>query len=390
MNENRLTILCLVEHYLPSYRWGGPVRTISNFVNKLGNEFDIRIICRDRDFKDNKSYTNIKIDQWNLVGKAKVFYASNKIISLAGIYNLIKKTPHHIIYLNSFFSFYFSIIPLLIWKFFYISNSPCLLGPRGEFSKNALRLKSIKKFFFIYLVKFFNFYKKIYWLASTNLESKDIQEALNIPVKKIYIAQDLISNSQESVRSNFVKKNNYLRIIFLSRISPMKNLDFLLKVLLRVKSTLELFIYGPKEDLDYWKKCLKLINKLPFNIKVTIKEELTYDKVANTFSQFDLFAFPTKGENFGHVIIESLLAGTPVLLSDKTFWRHNYTPNLKIIPLKENDWVKEIEGWANLSKDTIIKIKKNTFKLAKKIKKHLNKKAIIQNRNLFKKIINNY
>jgi glycosyltransferase involved in cell wall biosynthesis len=170
----------------------------------------------------------------------------------------------------------------------------------------------------------------------------------------------------------------------------MKNLDFLLKVLLRVKSTLELFIYGPKEDLDYWKKCLKLINKLPFNIKVTIKEELTYDKVANTFSQFDLFAFPTKGENFGHVIIESLLAGTPVLLSDKTFWRHNYTPNLKIIPLKENDWVKDIEGWANLSKDTIIRIKKNTFKLAKKIKKDLNKKAIIQNRNLFKKIINNY
>ena len=170
----------------------------------------------------------------------------------------------------------------------------------------------------------------------------------------------------------------------------MKNLDFLLKVLLRVKSTLELFIYGPKEDLSYWKKCHRLICKLPLNIKVSIRKELTYGKVANTFSKFDLFAFPTKGENFGHVITESLLAGTPVLLSDKTFWRHNYTQSLTILPLKEDDWVKKIESWANLSKHKIIKIKKNTFKLAKKIKIDLNNKAIIQNKKLFKKIINNY
>jgi glycosyltransferase involved in cell wall biosynthesis len=30
---------------------------------------------------------------------------------------------------------------------------------------------------------------------------------------------------------------------------------------------------------------------------------------------------PTKGENFGHVIYESLSAGTPPLISDETPWR---------------------------------------------------------------------
>jgi glycosyltransferase involved in cell wall biosynthesis len=32
--------------------------------------------------------------------------------------------------------------------------------------------------------------------------------------------------------------------------------------------------------------------------------------------------FPTHGENYGHVILEALLAGTPVLLSDQTPWRN--------------------------------------------------------------------
>src|SRR5690606_22656373 len=35
-----------------------------------------------------------------------------------------------------------------------------------------------------------------------------------------------------------------------------------------------------------------------------------------------LFLFPTLGENFGHVILEALTAGCPVLISDRTPWRN--------------------------------------------------------------------
>jgi glycosyltransferase involved in cell wall biosynthesis len=34
-----------------------------------------------------------------------------------------------------------------------------------------------------------------------------------------------------------------------------------------------------------------------------------------------MFFFPTRGENYGHVIAESLSVGTPVLISDQTPWR---------------------------------------------------------------------
>jgi glycosyltransferase involved in cell wall biosynthesis len=38
-------------------------------------------------------------------------------------------------------------------------------------------------------------------------------------------------------------------------------------------------------------------------------------------SQHHLFLFPTRGENFGHVIHEALRAGLPLLISDQTPWQ---------------------------------------------------------------------
>ena len=110
-------ILCLIDYYLPGINSGGPVESISNLVEKLGNEFDIKIICRDHDIKSKKKYINVDVDSWNIVGKAKVFYASQKTLSPILMRKIIKKTDFDLIYFNSFFSFKFTIISLLLIKF---------------------------------------------------------------------------------------------------------------------------------------------------------------------------------------------------------------------------------------------------------------------------------
>ena len=46
-----------------------------------------------------------------------------------------------------------------------------------------------------------------------------------------------------------------------------------------------------------------------------------HDRVAEIFRAHELFVFPTHGENFGHVVLEALVAGCPVLVSDRTPWR---------------------------------------------------------------------
>jgi glycosyltransferase involved in cell wall biosynthesis len=44
--------------------------------------------------------------------------------------------------------------------------------------------------------------------------------------------------------------------------------------------------------------------------------------VGNCFGRHGLFFLPTANENFGFVILEALLAGCPVLISDQTPWRN--------------------------------------------------------------------
>ena len=44
-------------------------------------------------------------------------------------------------------------------------------------------------------------------------------------------------------------------------------------------------------------------------------------KTFETLARYHVFLFPTLNENFGHVILEALLARLPLVLSDQTFWR---------------------------------------------------------------------
>jgi glycosyltransferase involved in cell wall biosynthesis len=79
-------------------------------------------------------------------------------------------------------------------------------------------------------------------------------------------------------------------------------------------------VYGPAEDPHYFRECQALCAEFDDNIKVIFHGEIEHDKVHDIFSGNHLFFFPTHGENFGHVILEAMCAGCPVLISDQTPW----------------------------------------------------------------------
>lgn len=386
--KSKLIILCLISEFLPGFLAGGPIRSIANFIEQLGDEFEIRIVCRDRDVADSFSYSNVEVDKWNTIGKAKVFYASRKMIGFFGISKLLRETRYDILYLNSFFSFNFTILPLIIRYFGLVKRKPCAIAPRGEFAKNAIALKNKKKSIYLRVVKFLGFYNNLNWQASSHLELVDIHREFGDVAKKVKIAPDLISFLKPKLDSSSKKKSLNFRIIFLSRISPMKNLDYLIKVLTKVKAPLEFSIFGPKLDLKYWNECKKLIEKLPAHIKVNIGKEIYPEKVQEVFSQHDLFVFPTRGENFGHVILESLSAGTPVLLSDQTLWQSDKLLGLQTLELNINIWVNAIDKWANFSKDKLLASRMAALAYANKIYIK-NEKSVTENKNFFYDMVKN-
>jgi glycosyltransferase involved in cell wall biosynthesis len=230
-----------------------------------------------------------------------------------------------------------------------------VLAPRGEFSTGALELKSFKKKLFIKLASWLGLYRGITWQASSELEKQDIISALNIDPSYIFIAKDLPPKVSVNIGDLALKPNPIFKIVFLSRISPKKNLYFALQVLGQVKSSLVFDIYGPIEDKEYWQDCQNLIEQLPSNILVNYCGAVTPGQVADVFSGYDLFFFPTRGENYGHVIAESLSVGTPVLLSDQTPWQSLESDMLGWdLPLDLVLFARKIEEVANMNSEARI------------------------------------
>jgi glycosyltransferase involved in cell wall biosynthesis len=380
-----LTILCFVGYYLPGYKSGGPVRTISNMVEHLGKEFNFNIVTRDHDLLNTESYNNVLIDNWNTVGNSKVYYLSKKTITLYRLILFLKNSRYDVLYLNSLFDVKFTILPLLILWFGLASRKVTVLAPRGELSLGAMSLGRFKKKFFLFFFKNLGLYKNVHWQASSILEKKDIERELAGLSPRVSIAQDLPSKLRPQQRvKNFdsIKRNGQLQVIFLSRITPIKNLDYLLSVLKVVCSPVKLSIFGPIEDANYWRKCKSIIKELPVNITVCYKGDVKPKHVHTTFSKYDVFAFPTRGENFGHVIFESLSAGTPVIISNKTPWQKDAGSAITVISLNNhNDWVRKIENLAQLNEQSFDKIRKNSLLYASSY--ILNNKSVERNRQLF-------
>ena len=310
-----MNILTFTGHYLPGYKGGGPIKTIKNLFDQTGNSVSYKLVTSDRDLGDTLPYNSIDHNAWNKVGNAEVFYVQTGIIGYKQITKILFEKNYDLIYLNSFFSPTFSLLPLILAK---TLRQKVIVGPRGEFSEGALSLKSRKKNTFIKLYKLLNLHRGTIYQASSIYEAEDIKRVLGSDMD-IVIAEDI--GAQEFAK-NIAIREQIIKAVFISRISPMKNLGFALETLKSVQNPLVYDIYGPIEDQSYWQHCQSIIADLPSHIDVQYKGELTPEQVVPTLSSYDFFFMPTKGENYGHVIAEALCAGLPILIADTTPWRH--------------------------------------------------------------------
>ena len=348
MRENppeaaRPVVLVFPGTYLPGFRAGGPVRSVANMVEALSEHFQFNIITQDNDFGSALPYDDITPDVWTEVGKAQVMYLSRKGRAPYRIWKLISNMSYDVLYLNSYFEPRFSIFPFLLWRLHLIKRTPVILAPRGSFSGGALGLKRIKKWAYIKFSNMLNIYNNelVYWQASSEYEKKDIENAFFHAVK-ISIAPPVTDRmptakaGAESLpasvargnatifnrpRNAVVKKPGSVSLIFIGRINRMKNLDFAIRTLVGLHGEVVLDIFGPDEDITYWQECKYLIDGLGKNVTINFHYQIPHERILVELSTHHFLLLPTLGENFGHVIFESLVAGCPVIISDRTPWR---------------------------------------------------------------------
>ncbi|MDO3720303.1 glycosyltransferase family 4 protein [Marinobacter sp. chi1] len=311
-----MKILVFAGYYLPGFKGGGPIKTIKNLFEQVGDEITFKLITGDRDLGDNAAYTSVSSGEWIQVGNALVLYIRPGIKGYAQMARELWAKEYDLVYLNSFFSPRFSVFPLLLAK---VLRQKVVIGPRGEFSEGALSLKSFKKRWFIKIFKLLGFHRDTVFQVSTDFEAGDVRRVVGSGVD-VQIAENI--GAREFAEEIETRAYRVLNAVFVSRISPKKNLLAALEMLQKVQQPLNFHVYGPVEDRDYWRECEKAIATLPPHVEVQRKGTLSPDEVVKTLEKYDVFFFPTKGENYGHVIAEALCAGLPILIANTTPWRN--------------------------------------------------------------------
>jgi glycosyltransferase involved in cell wall biosynthesis len=241
-----------------------------------------------------------------------------------------------------------SILPQLLGRARFWGSASILLAPRGEFDAGALALKSPKKQAFLALYKLLRLHTRIIWHASSAQESDAIRSVMgpDVPV--------LVRENETSLPASASKPelhSGVLKTVFISRITPKKGLLTALEALKSTKADLILDVYGPEEDTDYAARCREAASQIPANVAVRFLGPVQPHAVRSTLQKYDAMLFPTRGENFGHVIAESLSASCPVVCPPTTPWTQRIANGGGFIvhPNDPHLWKQAIEQLASLS-----------------------------------------
>jgi glycosyltransferase involved in cell wall biosynthesis len=360
-----MKVLCIADYFYPGYKAGGVLRSLVNLFESLGAEIEFFLITRDRDMSDSKPYPDIPINCWTVVANANVYYASPNVFCLQGLARLLEETNYDTLYLNSFFSPVSTLLPLFLRYTKRLALPSIVLAPHGELYSGALSNKPIKKLAFIYFCRLVGLYRGIIWHATNLNEARQIKRFINVDSSMIHVVPYFMNSSSLASSADVnLSVRSHLDIVFLSRIVPKKNLHFLLDVLYYVTTKVHLTIYGPIEDSRYWRRCLGKIKHLPSNISVDYQGSIPPDQVHFVFRKHDYFFFPTLGENFGFVIYESLVAGTPVIASNKVPWCSHESGALQVLPLRRRFWVDAIEALSARDERVLLSVRSSAFDYA--------------------------
>lgn len=318
MKDNQVpSILIFTDWYAPGYKAGGPVQSVYNLAELLSKDFQVKVVTRNTDLNSSQAYPNIIPDQWVSIGKQhEVLYISKGKLGFKIIKQLIKENVNNVILINGLFSFYFSFLPALLCVSYPVQK--VFIAVRGMLHTSALSVKPLKKQLFLAFARGFGLYQKPVMLATNNEEVEEIKKSLgkvkpliapNIPM----VYQDL------KPRDN--RPDKVFTLAFIGRIAPEKNPLSLIEALKNIKVPLRVVFCGGSNNPSYLQTFKDQLRTLPHNIQSEYHPEMSHQDIQNILSVTDIMALPSLGENFGHAIYESLVAGVPVIIGNNTPWK---------------------------------------------------------------------
>ena len=308
-------LLIMASLFWPQKKSGGPPVSIMNLVTAIKGHFDVYIISNNHEIGESEPLPGIR-EGWNEYPFGKVIYIPYGEHSTKRVAELIREVSPDVIYQNSFFSIN-DLLPVLRYKKKH-KNVKVIVAPRGELYPERFKKGYAKKKLYSMLFRYSGMLKNVYFQGTGDDECAQEHTILGIKKDHLCNVQNLSLVTEEY--TPIVKNSGELRLVYIARIHPTKNTLSAVSWLSEAKGNITYDIYGSIEDTQYWEQCKEVISNLPENIKVSYKGVIDHTAVPETLVGYHAYYMPTTGENFGHSIVEAMLLGRTVIISDQTPW----------------------------------------------------------------------
>ena len=311
-------ILIFNGYYLPAKNYGGPLTSLVTMVETCSDENTFYIVAANHDYRDPKPFPGISVG-WHDVGEAKVLYTETEKLNwnYKELKKIVDEVKPDLIWLVGI------VVPYKKWPLARICREegiPYIISPRGEVNENAFHLSYLKKKILSLVTVAFGIYKGAAYHVTCDEEITGLMKYYKVKRESIFLCPNIAVS--KSLKDRHVeKKQGEINLVFISRIHEIKNLLTAIKAVNLLKGNVTFDIYGPLEDQSYWAECEKEIARAPKNVKISYCGSLQTTEVFETFVKYHCFLSPSKSENFGHAIAESLAAQCPVIvLKGATPW----------------------------------------------------------------------
>ncbi|MEH2051625.1 glycosyltransferase [Nostoc sp.] len=320
--QNQLKILHYIPVYAPAWQFGGPVLSVSQLCEglaALGHEVEV--------FTSNAGLNNqpeLPLNQPVIRNGVKVTYFRQEPgmgIHCPGMEQAVTARARE-----------FDIIHITgVWQ--RTSGAACkaakhqgvayVVSPRGALGPYSWQQKTAKKILYYLWQERFNMTNA----AGIHYTSKqELQECLwlKLPGKSFIIPNGLNTEFWQPAleeakiwrKSQNLSEDDFI-LLNVGRLHHKKGLDLLPQALTPLQHLNWRMVFVGSDDDGTKAKLQQQFQAANLSNRVIFLERCEPKKLPAIYSAANLFVLPSRHENFGNVIVESLACGCPVLISDK-------------------------------------------------------------------------
>ncbi|MBD2245408.1 glycosyltransferase [Nostoc sp. FACHB-888] len=320
--QNQLKILHYIPVYAPAWQFGGPVLSVSQLCEGLATlGHEVEVITSNAGLENQPELT---LNQPAIRNGVKVTYFQQEPgmgIHCPGMEQAVTARAKE-----------FDIIHITgVWqrssgaacKAAKTQGVPYVVSPRGALGPYSWQQKTAKKILYYLWQERFNMTNAGGIHYTSKQEFKECRW-LKLPGKSFIIPNGLNTEFWQSAleeakawrKSQNLDKDEFI-LLNVGRLHHKKGLDLLPQALAPLQHLKWRMVFiggdedGTKAQLQQQFQSAKLSDKVIFLERCEPKE------LPAIYSAANLFVLPSRHENFGNVVVESLACGCPVLISDK-------------------------------------------------------------------------